>query len=83
MASSDAGNRLQSSVERLLDMITETSQQLHETQKRNEGMALQASSDEEELRSLRQRFEEMDDRLRQEVEAKEYLAVELSKAEGE
>ncbi|XP_041366390.1 A-kinase anchor protein 9-like isoform X3 [Gigantopelta aegis] len=78
----DSRLRLQESVNKLLDMIEQSTQQLHETKRTQQELveALAARSD--ELEAQQQRNEELEDRLGSEVNAKEYLALELSKAEG-
>ncbi|XP_061193837.1 golgin subfamily B member 1-like [Saccostrea echinata] len=78
----DASNRLQSSVSRLLDMIEDTTHQLYDTKRTQHELVTTVSSEQQESLSISTRCEELEERLREEVEAKEYLAMELHKAEG-
>ncbi|XP_062618609.1 A-kinase anchor protein 9-like isoform X2 [Saccostrea cucullata] len=78
----DASNRLQSSVSRLLDMIEDTTHQLYDTKRTQHELVTTVSSGQQESLSISTRCDELEERLREEVEAKEYLAMELHKAEG-
>ncbi|XP_078321602.1 uncharacterized protein LOC111112099 isoform X12 [Crassostrea virginica] len=78
----DASNRLQGSVSRLLDMIEDTTQQLYDTKRTQHDLVTTVSSEQQGSISTTTRCEELEERLREEVEAKEYLAMELHKAEG-
>nr|XP_022305127.1 A-kinase anchor protein 9-like isoform X11 [Crassostrea virginica] len=78
----DASNRLQGSVSRLLDMIEDTTQQLYDTKRTQHDLVTTVSSEQQGSISMTTRCEELEERLREEVEAKEYLAMELHKAEG-
>ncbi|XP_052683302.1 A-kinase anchor protein 9-like isoform X12 [Crassostrea angulata] len=78
----DASNRLQGSVSRLLDMIEDTTHQLYDSKRTQHDLVTSVSSGQQESLSVSTRCEELEERLREEVEAKEYLAMELHKAEG-
>ncbi|XP_062618608.1 A-kinase anchor protein 9-like isoform X1 [Saccostrea cucullata] len=78
----NASNRLQSSVSRLLDMIEDTTHQLYDTKRTQHELVTTVSSGQQESLSISTRCDELEERLREEVEAKEYLAMELHKAEG-
>lgn len=79
----DASNRLQGSVSRLLDMIEDTTHQLYDSKRTQHDLVTSVSSGQQESLSVSTRCEELEERLREEVEAKEYLAMELHKAEGQ
>ncbi|XP_060082601.1 A-kinase anchor protein 9-like [Ylistrum balloti] len=78
----DASQRLQGSVTRLLDMIEDTTHQLTDARRTQHDLVSTLSSGQQESQSLESRCQEMEDRLREQVEAKEFLALELHKAEG-
>ena len=78
----DASQRLQGSVTRLLDMIEDTTKQLVDSKRIQTDLVTSVSSGQQESQTLGTRCQDMEDRLREEVEAKEYLALELHKAEG-
>ena len=67
---------------RLLDMIEDTTQQLYDTKRTQHDLVTTVSSEQQGSISMTTRCEELEERLREEVEAKEYLAMELHKAEG-
>ncbi|XP_033761449.1 nucleoprotein TPR-like isoform X2 [Pecten maximus] len=78
----DASQRLQGSVTRLLDMIEDTTHQLTDARQTQHDLVSTLSSGQQESQTLESRCQEMEDRLREQVEAKEFLALELHKAEG-
>lgn len=78
----DGSSRLQAAVLRLLDMIAEGNEQLLEAQRVQQELLEGLSAKTEEAGQLSERCSELDERLREEVEAKAYLASELNKAEG-
>lgn len=79
---SDSGNRLQAAVDNLLDLITTTTRQLHDAQATQRDLAKTLDTRTDELDQLQQKLEDADQRLKDETEAREYLAVELNKAES-
>ncbi|KAK3109089.1 hypothetical protein FSP39_022737 [Pinctada imbricata] len=79
---SDASNRLQNSVSRLLDMIEDTTSQLHDTKRTQRELVTSVSSGHQESVHMTTKIQDLEERLQEEVEAKEYLAMELHKAEG-
>ncbi|KAK3603155.1 hypothetical protein CHS0354_042986 [Potamilus streckersoni] len=78
----DAGRRLQFSVTRLLEMWGQSTVQLFETRTTQAGLLTDAEENRNDAEQLRVRCEDLEERLRDEVEAKDYLAMELHKAEG-
>ncbi|XP_071108660.1 extracellular matrix-binding protein ebh-like isoform X2 [Haliotis cracherodii] len=79
---SDARGRLQTSVNSLLEMIEKTTQQLMEAKHTQQELVETLASRSTEAEVLQARCTDIDDRLREEVAAKEYLSLELHKAEG-
>lgn len=63
-------------------MITDTSQQLHDTQRRNEVLVRRTEEYEQEVDDLKHKCEELEERVKQEMDSRAYLGLELSKAEG-
>ncbi|KAL3832339.1 hypothetical protein ACJMK2_023991, partial [Sinanodonta woodiana] len=78
----DAGKRLQSSVTHLLEMWGRSTAQLFETHTTQVGLLNDAEENRNDAEQLRVRCDDLEERLRDEVEAKDYLAMELHKAEG-
>ncbi|XP_067649868.1 muscle-specific protein 300 kDa-like [Haliotis asinina] len=79
---SDARGRLQTSVNNLLEMIEKTTQQLMEAKHTQQELVDTLATRSTEAEVLQARCTDIDDRLREEVAAKEYLSLELHKAEG-
>ncbi|XP_046573567.1 A-kinase anchor protein 9-like isoform X2 [Haliotis rubra] len=79
---SDARGRLQTSVHNLLEMIEKTTQQLMEAKHTQQELVDTLATRSTEAEVLQARCTDIDDRLREEVAAKEYLSLELHKAEG-
>ena len=75
-------NRLQTTVERLLEINTDTRHQLTSCQQTQRDLIDTITSKSEELEATVLRCTELEQRLKEEQEAKEYLASELNKAEG-
>lgn len=63
-------------------MIEDTTHQLYDSKRTQHDLVTSVSSGQQESLSVSTRCEELEERLREEVEAKEYLAMELHKAEG-
>lgn len=78
----DASHRLQNSVSRLLDMIEETTSQLLEARTTQHELVDHVNIRDEDSNQMNNQVQELQDQLREEITAKEYLAVELHKAEG-
>ena len=78
----DSSSRLHQSVERVLDLLADTTRQLTDVQRSQRDLVAAVEHNTAENEELRQRVEELEAQLAQETEAKEYLAVELNKAEG-
>ena len=78
----DAGTRLQTAVERLLEIILDTSQQLHDMQQTQRHLGATLEEHIVETAMLREHCEELEERLEEEGRAKELLATELNTAEG-
>ncbi len=79
---SDAGNRVQSAVERLLEMMATSTTQLRDMQNNQNELAETLSDRAAQVEVLSARCDDLERRLKQEQETREYLAVELNKAEG-
>ena len=73
---------MQFAVERLLDMVVDTTDQLHESHSIQQELAETLNMRSQEVEAVKQRVEELEHRLQDETSAREYLAVELNKAEG-
>ncbi|XP_052094804.1 A-kinase anchor protein 9-like isoform X6 [Mytilus californianus] len=78
----DASHRLQNSVSRLLEMIEETTNQLLEARNTQHELVDHVNIKEEDSNQMNNQVQDLQEQLRQEIKAKEYLAVELHKAEG-
>ena len=78
----DASSRLHAAVERLLDIVLDTSEQLHDAQQTQRHLADTLEQRSAETATLQERCEEMEERLEEEGQAKELLATELNTAEG-
>lgn len=78
----DASQRLQGSVSRLLEMIEETTNQLLEARNTQHQLVDHVTIREQDSNQMTSQVQELQDQLREEIQAKEYLAVELHKAEG-
>lgn len=78
----DASHRLQISVSRLLEMIEETTNQLLEARNTQHQLVDHVNIKEEDSNQMNNQVQDLQEQLRQEIKAKEYLAVELHKAEG-
>ncbi len=78
----DSGQRMQISVQRLLDMIVDQTQQLQDSQSTQRNLATMLETRVQEVQEMTGRVEDLELRLRSEVEGKDYLARELNKAEG-
>ncbi|XP_071157946.1 A-kinase anchor protein 9-like isoform X3 [Mytilus edulis] len=78
----DASHRLQNSVSRLLEMIEETTNQLLEARNTQHQLVDHVNIKEEDSNQMNNQVQDLQEQLRQEIKAKEYLAVELHKAEG-
>lgn len=78
----DSGSRLHTAVDNLLEMISDTSQQLQEAQRTQRELVQALTQRGEEKEVLESRCEDLESRLKAEIEAKEYLGMELNKAEG-
>ena len=73
---------MQSAVEKLLEMMATSTTQLRNVQANQNELVDTLSGRTQEVESLTSRFEDQERRLKQEQEAREYLALELNKAEG-
>ena len=80
--STDAGNRVQSAVEKLLEMMAASTAQLRDVQTNQNELVDTLSGRTQEAETLTNRCDDLERRLKQEQEAREYLALELNKAEG-
>ena len=78
----DSGSRLQSSVAKLVEMIEETTNQLLDTRQTQAEMMVTLDSRGHDLDQLTSRCTDLEQRLREAVEQKDFLALELHKAEG-
>ncbi|KAL5007012.1 hypothetical protein ScPMuIL_015818 [Solemya velum] len=78
----DAGTRVQSSVSRLLGMIDDTTTQLVEAKSVHQELLDSLATRTQESEQLTSRCQDLEERLKEAVDAKEYLALELHKAEG-
>ncbi|XP_068091549.1 A-kinase anchor protein 9 isoform X3 [Hyperolius riggenbachi] len=74
--------RLQAAVEKLLEAITETSNQLEHAKAAQTELVRESVKWKQEITDLLQSQEELQERLKEEAKAREHLALELSKAEG-
>lgn len=79
---SDSGSRLRTSVSHLLDMIEESTNQLIETRQTHSEMLDAIEGKGHDFEHLTSRCSDLEERLREEVERKDFLALELHKAEG-
>ncbi|WAQ94515.1 PCNT-like protein [Mya arenaria] len=78
----DSGSRLRTSVTHLLEVLEETTSQLLDTRSTQAQLADTVEGTGHDLSSLMARCADLEDRLREEVERKDFLALELHKAEG-
>ncbi|XP_043923601.1 A-kinase anchor protein 9 isoform X2 [Protopterus annectens] len=74
--------RLQSAVEKLLEAITEATNQVEHARITQTELLRESFSKQQELTELLKRQEELQERLNEETRAREHLALELHKAEG-
>lgn len=74
--------RLQSAVEKLLEAINETSNQLEHAKAAQTELVRESMKRKQETTDLLRCQEELQERLNEEAKAREHLALELSKAEG-
>ncbi|KAL8567867.1 hypothetical protein ACOMHN_058989 [Nucella lapillus] len=79
---SDARGRLQTAVSRLLEMIERTMQQLVEARNTQTDLLDTMATRARDSDDLAARLKDLEEQVRQEVAAKEYLGLELHKAEG-
>ena len=79
----DARGRLQNAVSRLLEMIERTTQQLLEAKGTQSDLLETMATRTRDNDELTARLRDLEEQVRQEVAAKEYLGLELHKAEGE
>lgn len=79
---SDSSSRLRSSVTHLLDMIEETTNQLLDTRQSQAELMETLEGKGHDLDQMTSRCNDLEERLKEEVERKDYLALELHKAEG-
>ena len=79
----DARGRLQNAVSRLLEMIERTTQQLLEAKATQSDLLETMATRTRDNDELTARLHDLEEQVRQEVAAKEYLGLELHKAEGE
>ncbi|XP_039382279.1 A-kinase anchor protein 9 isoform X3 [Mauremys reevesii] len=75
-------SRLQAAVEKLLEAINETSNQLEHAKVSQTELMRESFKKQQEATEFFKCQEELQDRLNEEVKAREQLALELSKAEG-
>ncbi|KAH3717233.1 hypothetical protein DPMN_060014, partial [Dreissena polymorpha] len=78
----DSGSRLRTSVNHLLDMIEETTSALLQTRTTQADMADAIEGRGADVDSLSARCGDLEERLQEEMERKDFLALELHKAEG-
>ncbi|KAM4705164.1 A-kinase anchor protein 9 [Rhinophrynus dorsalis] len=76
------GTRLQAAVEKLLEAINETSNQLEHARAAQTELVRESIKRKQETADLIRCQEELQERLNEEVKLREHLALELSKAEG-
>ncbi|XP_075683796.1 A-kinase anchor protein 9 isoform X3 [Rhinoderma darwinii] len=74
--------RLQAAVEKLLEAITDTSNQLAHAKASQTELVRESMKRKQETTELLRCQEELQERLNEEAKAREHLALELSKAEG-
>ncbi|XP_063777493.1 A-kinase anchor protein 9 isoform X2 [Pseudophryne corroboree] len=75
-------NRLQAAVEKLLEAINETSNQLEHAKATQTELVRESIKRKQETTDLLRCQEELQERLNEEASAREHLVLELSKAEG-
>ncbi|XP_074659374.1 uncharacterized protein LOC141912080 isoform X3 [Tubulanus polymorphus] len=78
----DSSSRLQMAVEKLLEMLATTTDQLEQTQSTNKDLLAELEQKNESVRTLQDRIEDLEQNLKSERDGNSYLAVELHKAEG-
>ena len=79
----DSSNRLQAAIDNLLDLVAMTTRQLQEAQETQRGLAETVEARNAEMETLTAKVDELDQHLKDETEARQFLAVELNKAEGQ
>ena len=79
---SDTAQRLNSIVDRVLDQISDARRDLNSAQQTQKDLLAKLSETVTSRDELSQKCDDLQAHLSQESEAKEYLAVELNKAEG-
>ena len=82
-SSLDAANRLQAAVEHLLEIVATAMRQLAEVQASQRELVVAMETTQAEAKQLEASNAELEQRMREETEARQYLALELNKAEGE
>lgn len=80
--SSDSGSRLRNSVTHLLDMIEETTNQLLDGRTAQADMVDTIQVKGHDLEAVKAHCSDLEERLKEEVSRKDFLALELHKAEG-
>lgn len=78
----DSYNRLQRAVEQLLSRVEEYGKQLHKAHCTQSELLTTVQQHGETVEELAARCKELDELLKQETQAKEFLSLELYKAEG-
>ncbi|KAL4221886.1 A-kinase anchor protein 9 [Mactra antiquata] len=78
----DSGSRLRTSVNHLLDMIEESTNQLIENRHTHSEMLDAIEGKGHDFEHLTSRCSDLEERLKEEVERKDFLVLELNKAEG-
>ena len=78
----DSGSRLRSSVNHLLEVMEETTSQLLETRQSQSDAMDTLEGKGQDVEQLTSRCNDLEERLKEEVERKDFLALELHKAEG-
>ncbi|XP_053323649.1 A-kinase anchor protein 9 [Spea bombifrons] len=76
------GSRLQTAVEKLLEAINETTNQLEHAKAAQTDLVRESLKRRQETTELLRCQEELQERLNEEAKAREHLALELSRAEG-
>ena len=69
-------------MERLLDMVSDTTRQLQTSQQTQRELQARVADTQAALDKATEKCDDVEAHLKQETEAKEYLTVELNKAEG-
>ncbi|KAH9499237.1 hypothetical protein Btru_004500 [Bulinus truncatus] len=79
---SDARSRLQTSISQLLELMERSCLQLQEAKSTQNDLLEALSARAREMESLNNKCQELNSQISSEIEAKEYLGLELHKAEG-